>query len=120
NVSMPLNMSDYIITSASISAIVNATVTASPGGYHSVPQGWGIETPGDDTGPYQDDNDQFFTGDYVRFYILLSDLEKEKVYEVAYNQTVDLGKDSAGAYEPLSTLNLKEYQIYLNSFFVPL
>ena len=120
NVSMPLNMSDYIITSASISAIVNATVTASPGGYHSVPQGWGIETPGDDTGPYQDDNDQFFTGDYVRFYILLSDLEKEKVYEVAYNQTVDLGKDSAGAYDYMTdtfmtTVSEEDLIFYLSS-----
>jgi hypothetical protein len=97
NVTMLVDMSDYIITSASISAVVNGTVTAFPGGASSVPTGWGIETPGDQTGPYQDDNNQFFTGDYVRFYILLSDLKKSKIYEVAYNQTVDLGKDSAGA-----------------------
>jgi hypothetical protein len=120
NVSMPVDMSDYIITSASISAIVNATVTASPGGWHSVPQGWGIETPGDDTGPYQDDNDQFFTGDYVRFYVLFSDLEKEKVYEVAYNQTIDLGKDSAGAFDYMldtfmNTVSEEDLIFYLTS-----
>ena len=102
NITMPVDMSEYIITSASISAVVNATVTASPGGYHSVPRGWGIEVAGDDTGPYQDDNDQFFIGDYVRFYVLLSDLAKDKVYEIAYNQTTDLGKDSAGPYDYMS------------------
>ncbi len=102
NVTMPLNMSDYIITSASLSAEVNATVTAYPGSVNSVPQGYGVEVYGDDTGPYQDDNNQFFTGDYIRFYVLLSDLSKTKVYEAAYNQTVDLGKDSAGAYDNMT------------------
>ncbi len=99
NITIPVDMSDYIITSASITAVVNATVTAYPGAISSSPQGWGVETPGDQTGPNQGDNAQFFIGDYVRFYVLLSDLTKEKVYEVAYNQTVDLGKDSAGSYD---------------------
>jgi hypothetical protein len=99
NITIPVDMSDYIITSASIKAVVNGTVTAYPGGVSSSPQGWGIETPGDQTGPTQGDNAQFFIGDYVRFYVLLSDLTKGKVYEVAYNQTVDLGKDSAGSYD---------------------
>ena len=92
NVSMPVNMSDYIITSASLFAVVNATVKAFPGGWSD----GGIETPGDATGS---GNTQNYTWDYVRFYILLSDLTKNKVYEVAYNQTIDLGKDSAGSYD---------------------
>ena len=89
NVSMPVDMEDYIITSASLSAVVNATVTASPGDW----DGRGVETPGDATGS---GNTQNYTWDYVRFYVLLSDLTKNKIYEVAYNQTIDLGKDSAG------------------------
>lgn len=89
NVSMPVDMEDYIITSASLSAVVNATVTASPGDW----AGRGVETPGDATGS---GNTQNYTWDYVRFYVLLSDLTKNKIYEVAYNQTIDLGKDSAG------------------------
>lgn len=101
NITMPINMSNYVITAASLTAVVNATVTAYPGGATSSPTGYGVETPGDDTGPYQGDNDQFYTGDYVRFYVLLSDLSKNKVYEVAYNQTVDLGKDSAGLYDTM-------------------
>ncbi|MGB5912210.1 MAG: hypothetical protein WBH31_13535 [Promethearchaeia archaeon] len=90
NISMPVDMSDYIITSASITAVINATVTASPGGW----SGGGVEAPGDATDVGGTQN---YTWDYVRFYILLSDLTKNKVYEVAYNQTSDLGKDSAGA-----------------------
>ncbi|MFX0180018.1 MAG: hypothetical protein ACFE78_07490 [Candidatus Hodarchaeota archaeon] len=120
NITMPVDMSDYIITSASLTAIVNATVTAYPGSMNTSPQGWGVETPGDDTGPYQDDNDQFFTGDYVRFYVLLSDLTKEKEYEVSYNQTSDLGKDSAGSYDYMSdtfttTVSEEDLIFYLTS-----
>jgi len=89
NISMPVDMSDYVITSASLSAVINATVTASPGDW----AGRGVESPGDVTGSGSTQN---YTFDYVRFYILLSDLTKEKVYEVSYNQTLDLGKDSAG------------------------
>jgi len=106
NITMPVDMSDYIITSASISAVLNATVTAYPGGASSDPSGWGVETPGDETGPTQGDNDQFYTGDYVRFYVLLSDLDKNKVYEVAYNQTVDLGKDSAGSTDNMTDTDM--------------
>ena len=35
--------------------------------------------------------DTYGIGDYARFYVLISDLEKEKVYEVAYLQPEDLG-----------------------------
>ncbi|MFX0076841.1 MAG: hypothetical protein ACFE96_15460 [Candidatus Hermodarchaeota archaeon] len=95
NISMPVDMSDYIITSASITAVINATVTASPGGW----SGGGVEAPGDvtDLGGTQN-----YTWDYVRFYVLLSDLTKNKIYEIAYNQTSDLGKDSAGSTDSMS------------------
>jgi len=95
NVSLPVDMEDYVITSASLSAVVNATVTASPGGWSD----GGIEAPGDATG---NGNTQNYTWDYVRFYILFSDLTKNKIYEVAYNQTSDLGKDSAGSYDDMT------------------
>ncbi|TKJ27996.1 MAG: hypothetical protein CEE42_00505 [Promethearchaeota archaeon Loki_b31] len=113
NVTMPIDMSDYIITSASLSALVNATVTASPG----ASGGGGIEAPGDATGS---GNTQNYTWDYVRFYILLSDLTKSKIYEVAYNQTVDLGKDSAGAYDYMTdtfmtTVSEEDLIFYLTS-----
>ncbi len=81
NFTMPVNMADYIITSASIQSTFNATVTVGP---HS---GGGIDCPGD-TLP------QSSTFDYARFYVLVSDPNNTYEYEIAYNQTVDLGQDS--------------------------
>ncbi|MCK4382806.1 MAG: hypothetical protein KAW66_05875, partial [Candidatus Lokiarchaeota archaeon] len=81
---MPVNMSDYIITSASVQAIFNATVTVSP--YNT----GGIDCPGDPG----DSPLQFSTGDYARFYVLISDPDNTYEYEVAYNQTINLGQDS--------------------------
>ncbi|MHA1339262.1 MAG: hypothetical protein ACTSO2_04670 [Promethearchaeota archaeon] len=96
NFTMPRNMSDYSITSANLSAIINATVKAlgnsSSNGNH------GIEVPGD----VVQGGTQYATYDYVRFYILISDPNATKKYEVAYYQTLDLGKDSAGIYDYLS------------------
>ena len=84
NITMPVDMSDYIITSVSLSTVVNATVSANNGIWG------GIEVPGD---PVTD----AATYDYVRFYVLFSDLTGNKVYEVAFNQSTDLGNDTAGA-----------------------
>ena len=80
NIELPINMSDYFITSASISAKFNASVVTSPA--HN-----GIETPADGIIPTA-------TGDYARFYVLISDLDGNQEYQVAYNQTRDLGQDS--------------------------
>ncbi|MFX1554411.1 MAG: hypothetical protein ACFFBV_10840 [Promethearchaeota archaeon] len=81
NVTMPVSMSDYIIKSVSLNTVVNATVQATGGG------SGGIDVPGDTITVNA-------THDYVSFYVLLSDLSKEKVYKVAYNQTKNLGQDS--------------------------
>ncbi|MFX0043094.1 MAG: hypothetical protein ACFE8L_09290 [Candidatus Hodarchaeota archaeon] len=81
NITMPVNMSDYIITSASIKAIVYANASLD------------IDRAGD-TEARNDlhrEVDTYDVGDYVRFYVLISDLEKEKVYEIAYLQPEDLG-----------------------------
>jgi len=80
NIEMPVNMSDYIITSASLNATFNASVVTSP---HIN----GIDTPNDGIS-------QFGIGDYARFYVLISDLEGIQEYQVAYNQTRYLGQDS--------------------------
>ncbi|MFX1259171.1 MAG: hypothetical protein ACFFAN_15060, partial [Promethearchaeota archaeon] len=80
NVSMPDDMSDYILTSVSLSTLVNASVQATD------PGNGGIEVPGDTT--------IHATYDYVRFYVLVSDLPKNKVYEMGYNQTTNLGQDN--------------------------
>jgi hypothetical protein len=78
NITMPVDMSDYIITSASISAIVNGSGDTN------------LETPNDDlsfAGP------AYFATYYdnARFYVKLSNLDYNNLYEVAYYQTVDLG-----------------------------
>ena len=78
NISMPVDMSDYVITSASISAIVNGSGDTN------------LETPNDDlsfAGP------AYFATYYdnARFYVKLSNLDYNNLYEVAYYQTVDLG-----------------------------
>ncbi|MHA1293289.1 MAG: hypothetical protein ACTSQJ_11560 [Promethearchaeota archaeon] len=86
NFTMPVNMSDYVITSASISAEVNGLVHRQS--YQ--PYSKGIEA-GNDLGT---NTTQYATGDYVRFYVLISDLNKKNEYEIAYNQTSKLGQDS--------------------------
>ena len=87
NVTMPINMADYEITSASISAVYNASVTTSPGGGGSPNDFYGVDTPSDTVAQ---------PGDYdtARFYVLISDIEETEEYEVAWYQTVDLGQDS--------------------------
>jgi len=91
NFTMPVNMSDYIITSANISALVNGSVTTPS----FQPYSDGVDTAADST-------DQFATGDYVRFYILVSDLQKNNVYEIDYYQSSDLGQDSGPTIATLS------------------
>ena len=75
NISTPINMSDYEISSVNLEAWVNATVDAN------------IDIPGESS--------QSATFDYIRFFILVSDLERKKTNEIAYNQTRYLGDDDA-------------------------
>ncbi len=84
-IEMPVNMTDYNITSASLEVIFNATVTVSP---------WyagGIDRE------FDNGLDVFSTGDYVKFYVLLSDdAETIQPVQIAYNNTGEgeLGQDS--------------------------
>ncbi|MCJ7648698.1 MAG: hypothetical protein MUP85_08805, partial [Candidatus Lokiarchaeota archaeon] len=84
NIQMPVNMSDYIITSASLEVVYNATVTVSP---HAI-TGAGIDRNGD-VGL-----DAYAIGDFAEFYILISDIDNTQEYQLAYYQTVDLGRDN--------------------------
>ncbi|MFX0176210.1 MAG: hypothetical protein ACFE85_08275 [Candidatus Hodarchaeota archaeon] len=86
NITMPVNMSDYVITSASVSAVYNASVTTSPGGASTPNDFYGVDTP-NDTVPQPGDYDS------ARFYVLISDLGGNEIYEIAWYQTVDLGQD---------------------------
>jgi len=89
NVTMPVNMSDYVITSASIQARVNATADMNIDRYYDYVFSQNARVS--PTVPV----DQYGNGDYVRFYVLLSNLEKNKVYEVAHLQTELLGDGGA-------------------------
>jgi len=95
---MPGNLSDYIITSANITAIFNASVQASPsldddpgGGEHFTGAIDVLSDDGIDQDPLQPF--QASTGDFVRFYVLISDTENNNSFEVAHYQTWELGQD---------------------------
>jgi len=79
NVTMPVNMSDYVITSATLSSVVNGSADTD------------LETPNDDL---SFDGAGYFATyyDYARFYVKISNLDYENLFEVAYYQTVDLGE----------------------------
>ena len=85
-INMPVDMSDYVITSASVSAVFNASVTTKPGGAGGPNSNYGVDAV-NDTYPQ--------TGDYdsVRFYVLISDLLDNEIYEIAWYQTAYLGQD---------------------------
>ncbi|MFX1276459.1 MAG: hypothetical protein ACFFBP_07470 [Promethearchaeota archaeon] len=91
NVSITEDMSNYIITSASLNVLVNATVEAFPNWVNPGDTPAGIEAISDAPSA-----DNYSTGDYIRFYLLISDLSKNKQYELAWNRTYeDLGSGTA-------------------------
>lgn len=97
---MPVNTSDYEITSVQLEAEINATVSAE--GDNPGLGEYGLEVPGDST----EGGDQSATYDYARFYVLFSDPTGGTKYEVAYYQTVDLGADSEGEFDYLYDTNM--------------
>ncbi|MFX0137809.1 MAG: hypothetical protein ACFFDN_29480, partial [Candidatus Hodarchaeota archaeon] len=110
NITLPVNMSDYIITHASIKTIVNASVSLD------------LDREGDTEA--RDDElysmDQYALGDFVKFYVLISNIEKSKVYEIAYYQPENLGVGNPPGTEILSDtflLNVPEEVLifYLSS-----
>ena len=77
NVSMPDNMLDYSITSVSVNAVFNASVNAN------------VDAAADSASV------QYYAiGDFVRFYIQISDIEYKNSYTIALNKTVYLGQDT--------------------------
>ncbi|MHA1375874.1 MAG: hypothetical protein ACTSR7_16470 [Promethearchaeota archaeon] len=82
-ITMPVNMNDFVITSANLEVIFNATVTVSP---------WntgGIDREGDLN------LDDYSSGDFADFYVLISDLDETfEPITIASNRTSDLGQDS--------------------------
>jgi len=89
NFSLPVNMSDYVITSATVSAGLNATVDSN---IDTVADGDAVNSAR--TGGYNIDTHS--VGDYIRFYVAISDLQKTKIEEIAYTQSATLGDGNAG------------------------
>ena len=96
NITLPVNLSDYTITSASIKAIVNATVDENLDRFYDylfsrlarINPNYNVDT--------------YSVGDYIRFYVLISDLAKNKVYEISYFQTQQIGSGSPPGKDVLS------------------
>ncbi|MEE9376464.1 MAG: hypothetical protein V3V33_00325 [Candidatus Lokiarchaeia archaeon] len=89
NITLPVNMSDYKITSASLNVTFNATVTVSP-------VSGGIDVFGD--------SGQLQVGDYARFYVLISDVENlYQPFQVANNRTKYLGWDTGSVSTIINT-----------------
>ncbi|HEY0088439.1 MAG TPA: hypothetical protein VGB37_06325, partial [Candidatus Lokiarchaeia archaeon] len=97
NFTMNVDMSDYIITSASLNAYINATVHEMNG--HADPGG--IDRPGD----FEASSGwQISTGDYAKFFVLISDLDKNREYEAVYYRTdevTNLGVNNGQQYDYL-------------------
>ena len=100
NIYMNNSMEDYVVTSASLNMTVNATVEAFGGANGAPTPGHGIEVAGDDTSDNPDytTGDQFNRGDFIRYYVNIADINKNKNYsEVIAFQNTTLGTDSAGS-----------------------
>ncbi|MFW9820948.1 MAG: hypothetical protein ACFFE5_15175, partial [Candidatus Thorarchaeota archaeon] len=99
NVSMDVDMSDYEITSADLTAIMYANVDDN------------IDTPTDtttETNNGEQTINQPGIYDHAFFYIELADINVINTYRIAYNQTTDLGRNSP----LLLTYNDKQIEPY--------
>ncbi|MFX1344028.1 MAG: hypothetical protein ACFFAI_02890 [Promethearchaeota archaeon] len=118
NVTLLYDMSDYNITSASLKVKVNATVRAYPGDGkdpYTPPYPWGgIEVPGDYYSTY------FGEGDYIIFYVVLSNIQKNVSYRVAEFKPENLGTDvGQNSYDNITDTifepeNMDDLIFYLN------
>ncbi|MFX1496753.1 MAG: hypothetical protein ACFFBH_04430 [Promethearchaeota archaeon] len=119
-ITTPYNMSDYIINNASLSVLVNATAKAYTGGNTEDKWSWeGVEV-------YGDAYARFYEGDYIRFYVRLSNLNKDVSFKVAQYQTSTLGQDGSsinGSYDYLNDTffeanNMNDLIFYLNQVLI--
>ncbi|TFF96824.1 MAG: hypothetical protein EU547_05950 [Promethearchaeota archaeon] len=90
NFTMDVNMSDYKITSASFETWINATVVALDA------NGGGLDCVNDTSEILDMGN-----GDYIKYFVLISDLAREREFELTSFQTKSLGCDAGN----ITTLN---------------
>lgn len=105
-VNMSVDMSDYIITSASFQAIIYADVNQD------------IDTPGDDTARWPSSGlNQEVIYDHAQFYVEISDLGVNDLntYEIAFNQTRLLGNEDLSYYEMEGLISAKSEQAIIDA-----
>ena len=110
NITLPVHMSDYMITDSSINVIVYANASLN------------IDRFGD-TEARNDliaSVETYDIGDYVRFFASISDIEKNEVHEIAYLQPEDLGSGNPPGEDILLDTFLlsvpeKELNFYISS-----
>jgi len=103
NVSMPVDMSDYVITDASLEVTFNASVNLDIDSYHD----W---NPNASTSYI--DSDKFLIGDSANFYVELSDVNYSYPFRVANFETRDvaLGQGDPGRGYP-EILNITDREL---------
>ena len=105
NVSLPVDMSDYIITSVDFSAIINASVDTY------------IDTPGDADARSGVSINQFETYDYAQFYVEITtlDIDELNTYRIAFNQTRMLGNEGLSLYDIEGLIGAYEQQAIIDA-----
>ncbi len=105
NVSMPVDMSDYTITSLSFNAIINASVDPD------------IDTPNDVYARPGVFINQFETYDYAQFYVEITtlDIDELNTYRIAFNQTRLLGNESLLLYDIEGYIGAYEEQAIIDA-----
>jgi hypothetical protein len=105
NVSLPVDMSDYIITSVNFSAIINASVDTY------------IDTPGDTLARAGVSINQFEKYDYAQFYVEITTLNIDELntYRIAFNQTRMLGNEGLSLYDIEGLIGVFEQQAIIDA-----
>ncbi|MBY9006793.1 MAG: hypothetical protein KGD63_08550 [Candidatus Lokiarchaeota archaeon] len=100
NVSLPVDMSDYLITSAGLTAEINASVDLN------------IDTPGDTAGL-----NQWEVYDYAQFYVEVSnkDVDEISTFKIAFTQTEMLGNDDLSIDEMDEFIETKTEQAIIDA-----
>jgi hypothetical protein len=105
NVSLPVDMSDYIITSVNFDAVINASVDSN------------IDTPGDTLARPGVNINQFQIYDYAQFYVEVStlDIDDLNTYRIAFNQTVLLGNEALSIHDIEGYIGVFEEQAIIDA-----
>ncbi|MFX1347837.1 MAG: hypothetical protein ACFE92_04130 [Promethearchaeota archaeon] len=105
NVSLNVDMSDYIITSVDFNAIINGSVDIY------------IDTPGDTLARAGVSINQYETYDYAQFYVEITtlDINELNTYRIAFNQTIWLGNEARLLYDIEGLIGAYEEQAIINA-----